>query len=474
MDILNYKPSTKIGDDFLKKYNSSSKYVLNKFSNGKNYISDTFNTGIESVNNTKEKIKKKAHSVSNAAGNVASNIKNKLPSGQTVKSFLFKLLLFIFVVVVAVTVTLIILQKKSIIPNFYTSTYDVEAKINLLQTENITDLKNLIAKLTDNINKAINDGINMQELLNNDTTLLQSLQTQQANDISNIKELINTNAIYIKNLHVDDMAKLTSMINDNTTMMNSIQSSEKNDINILTTKLNTTVDSLNNLISQESTDIDLINQKYDNINKILTSLSTSLSTYDSTISSLDSREKDDIAKIQVQITNIQNNNKLIPQPLNVTSNISGWNGPYMITFPKLTNKHDPSLLNIDPLCLDSSVTDISKGPEIRSVGKLNKCSNTNNNEMYYYNTVTGQLYNVGTEKCLSVGDGIKPTASWVSCDNNSSIQKFNLNSNRLQYLDSAALDMGSTYSQYSMNTILATANSANYPYQYVNFVYSGV
>ena len=363
------------------------------------------------------------NNVSKKMGNVKDKIKNKMKPSEKTKqkftSYTKYFFIILLIILISVIVVISILQFKSIVPSMYTSIQDVSLS---LQTSNIDVLKASITSVTEKINKILAD------------------QSNDENALSNLKV------------------------------------TEAADIQQLTQTMTTTVTSLNNLIAQESNDVAAINSKYSDLNSQLTTLNTSLGA-------LSMQENKDIQNIQTQITNIQNNMNLIPPSMNTTSTISGWNGPYLMNFSKASIPTDTATkspissndadASINGACFDVSqnMNSATTNPTASSAGGLKACIMAEPNQMFYFNNNTGQLYNKGLDKCLTVGSGINPKASWTSCNTKDSTQKFNMSNNRLQYLDSAAFDISS--SQSNMNTILSNSQSPNFPNQYVNFIYAG-
>lgn len=233
------------------------------------------------------------------------------------------------------------------------------------------------------------------------------------------------------------------------------------------TDLNTSDNKINEQIKTLGTSIS--NNNTDDINKQLNQIKTS-------VGDLAANRMNDMTTL---------NNKLGVQPLFDGNNIplnSGWAGPFYLNFPKhkipeVDGKYLAKNQSLD-LTFNGSCFDVSQNkttnesnPTANTVGGLYGCDEKNESQMYYFNNITGQLYNMQNKQCLTIGnDPTKPQAEWVKCNTKDNTQSFNLSNNRLQYIDSSALDVSIPQ---GFNTSLKSSNDEiQFKNQYVNFLYS--
>lgn len=266
---------------------------------------------------------------------------------------------------------------------------------------------------------------------------------------------------------------------------------EKADYNTLQTTLSALDTKLTNAIASSSP----------NTNTALTAAQTSIASLQSALITLTNQELSDIASIKTLITtsntqeatdisnvnqNIANLQKLItPIDDKLPQNIrSGWLGPYYLHLPNIsytTNpKQDYSQLfrNTDNTALSGSCFDIGQYKHdgimdpnnAGSVGGIYGCIHGDTWQQFYFNNMTGQLYNVKNQKCLAVDDAKTPKKFvWQPCNSLDPKQHLNRNSGRIQYADAYALDITQPDNLGPPQNI----SSNNYFNQQVNFIYDG-
>jgi hypothetical protein len=225
------------------------------------------------------------------------------------------------------------------------------------------------------------------------------------------------------------------------------------------------------------------------INEKIKSLQTSLennNTGDTTTNQTLKKLTDTVGTLNTnRMNDLLEFNKMVDMPQIDNSKLtlnSGWTGPFYLNFPqykipevegKYLAKNQSLDLSFNGSCFDVSQNNAlnPKNPTANTAGGLYGCDEKNNTQLYYYNPVTGQLYNKSNKQCLTIGkDPKNPEAGWIKCNNKDNTQTFNLLNNRLQYIDSAALDVSQPL---GFNTSLKPSSDETlFKNQYVNFLYS--
>jgi hypothetical protein len=114
---------------------------------------------------------------------------------------------------------------------------------------------------------------------------------------------------------------------------------------------------------------------------------------------------------------------------------SGYIGPYQMRF------YDYNYNNK----VGSGCLDVGQGGGLG----LNTCSGTNQNDWqrFFYNPITGQLYNVVKGQCLDSNLNGIGAWGWANCNNYPS-QRFNRNQHNLQWRNGDCLEMGSNVNHH--------------------------
>jgi hypothetical protein len=108
---------------------------------------------------------------------------------------------------------------------------------------------------------------------------------------------------------------------------------------------------------------------------------------------------------------------------------SGYIGPYQMRF--YDNNYNNSV--------GSGCLDVGQGGGLG----LYTCGgyNVNNNQRFFYNPITGNLYNVQNNSCLDVGNN--SNWNWTACNNHQN-QRFNKMQHNLQWRNGDCVDIGNS------------------------------
>jgi hypothetical protein len=380
------------------------------------------------------------------------SLTKKLPSKSTMFTIWNIILFLMLIAIIVLFVILFVHPISSSIPTIPSLQNQIN-KIDITDLNaEITKIQNNVATLLTNEGTDANNITSLQSLEDTDASNITALQTKELNDITNALQQINTATSAI--------TALQASVTTNTGNITTLQTAN----------------------NSNSTNITALQQQYTTLNTGLTNLTNSLASLSPTVTT----NTTNITSLQTSIANVLNMIGTIPSAstLGITNLTiaSGWNGPFYINLPNNTVPKNSSGtyfanngnldLSFTGPCLDVSQTTTSAptNPTSGIIGGLYGCNIGNKNQQYYLNNNTGQLYNTQLGQCLTVGNVSKPSGAWTGCNSKDPLQKFNLINNRLQYIDSSALDVSMNTTNF--NTSLMPSSNPNFKNQYLNFIYT--